>query len=281
MFSQEMEQFDQVVAALEFALASVFASKGKMVQLPKAELDLLHSCEEIRNMLMDMLMKTSDDRSKLEEAFGGDCLRIVRVLACLEHAKRELSEHNAADQRVRHAKEECDVVVAVLNDMGHGSKIQAALQAQTGMILERATSTKKFAAEVEVLAAGAEDAEDSAQGTIARVDSAARMAADPHCGWLDRETSTRKFAAAAEAEVLAAGAEDAEGSAQRAMAMVDSAVHVAADQHRVLIERATSTTGLAEAEAEILAACAEGAEGSAHNPQRKYRPVVIWVPVVS
>merc|ERR1719272_1410460 len=56
----------------------------------------------------DMLKKTSGDRSKLAEAFGGDCTRIGRVQVCLDNADGELSAMNANDQRFGGAKTACD-----------------------------------------------------------------------------------------------------------------------------------------------------------------------------
>merc|ERR1719329_899588 len=88
----------------------------------------------------DMLKKTSNDRGKLAEAFGGDCTRIGRVQGCLDNADGELSAMNADDQRLRGAKEACHAVEKVLDDMGLGFKMQEAMKEEEVVMVRRRTS---------------------------------------------------------------------------------------------------------------------------------------------
>lgn len=135
-----MEAFDKVTTAMEAALERVFAFKDSRVKLPKAELDLLKTFEDARDMMNDMLKKTSGDRQKLADFFGGDCTRIGRVQVCLDNADGELSAMNADDQRLKTAREACNSVEKVLDDMGLGFKLQEAIKEEVVIVERRRTS---------------------------------------------------------------------------------------------------------------------------------------------
>jgi len=135
-----MEQFDKICVAMEAALERVFAFKASRVKLPKAELDLLKTFEDARDIMNDMLKKTSNDRGKLAEAFGGDCTRIGRVQVCLDNADGELSAMNADDQRLKSAQTACHAVEKVLDDMGLGFKMQEAIKEEEVVLEKRRTS---------------------------------------------------------------------------------------------------------------------------------------------
>jgi hypothetical protein len=155
----QMAQFDKVTEAMEAALERVFAFKDSRVKLPKAELDLLKTFEDARDIMNDMLRKTSADRQKLADAFGGDCTRIGRVQVCLDNADGELSAMNADDQRLRGAKEACHAVEKVLDDMGLGFKMQEAVKEEEVVMERRRTSVDVSAV---ALAAAEFQAEESA-----------------------------------------------------------------------------------------------------------------------
>lgn len=154
-----MAQFDKVTEAMEGALERVFAFKDSRVKLPKAELDLLKTFEDARDIMNDMLKKTSGDRQKLADAFGGDCTRIGRVQVCLDNADGELSAMNADDQRLKGAKEACHAVEKVLDDMGLGFKMQEAVKEEEVVMERRRTSVDVSAI---ALAAAEFQAEESA-----------------------------------------------------------------------------------------------------------------------
>jgi hypothetical protein len=155
----QMQQFDKVTEAMEAALERVFAFKDSRVKLPKAELDLLKTFEDARDIMNDMLKKTSSDRQKLADAFGGDCTRIGRVQVCLDNADGELSAMNADDQRLKGAREACDAIEKVLDDMGLGFKMQEAVKEEEVVMERRRTSVDVSAV---ALAAAEHQAEESA-----------------------------------------------------------------------------------------------------------------------
>merc|ERR1719469_45113 len=69
----------------------------------------------------DLMKKTANDRSQLEDVFGGDCMRIRRIMACMQTLDdRPLSDMNKNDQRLKGAHDACDAVIKVLEDMGYG-----------------------------------------------------------------------------------------------------------------------------------------------------------------
>merc|ERR1740117_1284152 len=113
----------------------------------------------------DMLKKTSSDRSKLADAFGGDCTRIGRVQVCLDNADGELSPMNADDQRLKTARNACEAIEKVLDDMGLGFKMQEAIKAEVIVVERRRTSIDISA----VALAAAQFQEDESAGLAAQM----------------------------------------------------------------------------------------------------------------
>jgi len=173
--AQEMDAFDKVTLAMEAALERVFAFKDSRVKLPKAELDLLKTFEDARDIMNDMLKKTSSDRSKLADAFGGDCTRVGRVQVCLDNADGELSAMNADDQRLKTARVACDSVEKVLEDMGLGFKLQEAIKEEVVIVERRRTSIDVSA----VAFAAAQFQADESAGLAAQMAALAMAEAAP------------------------------------------------------------------------------------------------------
>merc|ERR1740117_76422 len=113
----------------------------------------------------DMLKKTSSYRSKLADAFGGDCTRIGRVQVCLDNADGELSPMNADDQRLKTARNACEAIEKVLDDMGLGFKMQEAIKAEVIVVERRRTSIDISA----VALAAAQFQEDESAGLAAQM----------------------------------------------------------------------------------------------------------------
>lgn len=121
------EDLDKMLKDLEAALARVEANQTSRVALPKCELELLLHLGDCRDFMIDVL-QSPGDRSALQDIFGGDCVRICRILAVLESAK--FSEMNANDQRLLTCTSACESVVKVLEDLGLGWALRQA-QEQT------------------------------------------------------------------------------------------------------------------------------------------------------
>merc|ERR1719272_260162 len=123
----------------------------------------------------DMLKKTSSDRSKLADAFGGDCTRVGRVQVCLDNSDGELSAMNADDQRLKTARVACDSVEKVLEDMGLGFKLQEAIKEEVVVVERRRTSIDVSA----VAFAAAQFQADESAGLAAQMAALAMAEAAP------------------------------------------------------------------------------------------------------
>merc|ERR1719238_864081 len=65
----------------------------------------------------------------MEEIFGGDCSRIMRIRDVLSTLRQKpLSGMNAKDQRLQGAHNACDSVIKVLEDMGYGWLLRSRIQ---------------------------------------------------------------------------------------------------------------------------------------------------------
>lgn len=114
-------KIDPVIDKMEKSLEKIELFQNKRAKLPGAELDLLKQLEDSRDLMQECLKKSSNDRSQLEEVFGGDCIRIRRIIAALSVLdERPLSDMNKNDQRLKGAHDACDSVIKVLEDMGYG-----------------------------------------------------------------------------------------------------------------------------------------------------------------
>lgn len=134
----QLKKMDDIILLMEKALEKVDLYQGSKVKLPKAELDLLKTFEDSRDFMTDLVTKTVNNRQGLVDVFGGDCLRLARVVAVLEGVT--LSDMNVNDQRVRTCREACETVEKVLNDMGLGWKLKEAREKQKGNLGRRRSS---------------------------------------------------------------------------------------------------------------------------------------------
>eukprot|EP00931_Biecheleriopsis_adriatica_P058502 TRINITY_DN34851_c0_g1_i1.p1 TRINITY_DN34851_c0_g1~~TRINITY_DN34851_c0_g1_i1.p1 ORF type:complete len:468 (-),score=133.21 TRINITY_DN34851_c0_g1_i1:53-1372(-) len=116
------EKIDGVISQMLKAKAKVTSSKGSIVSLPKAELDLLGQVEVARDLVMSVLGNC--DRTLLQDVFGGDCTRIAQVRALCESIG--LSEMNQGDQRLPTCLRACESMEKILVDLGMDEALQAA-----------------------------------------------------------------------------------------------------------------------------------------------------------
>ena len=114
-------KIDPVIDRMEKSLEKIELYQNKKAKLPGAELDLLKQLEDARDTMNDLMKKTANDREQLEIVFGGDCMRIRRILAVMAVLdEKPLSAMNKNDQRLKGAHDASDAVIKVLEDMGYG-----------------------------------------------------------------------------------------------------------------------------------------------------------------
>jgi len=114
-------KIDPVIDRMEKSLEKIELYQNKKAKLPGAELDLLKQLEDARDLMNDLMKKTANDREQLETVFGGDCMRIRRILAAMAVLdEKPLSAMNKNDQRLKGAHDASDAVIKVLEDMGYG-----------------------------------------------------------------------------------------------------------------------------------------------------------------
>lgn len=91
-----------------------------------------------RDLVMTSLTDPEDaDRAKLQQVFGGDCVRLCRTRSYVEEAQRVLGcggaewlgSDSANDRRVPQCLDAVESVEAVLRDLGLGWQLQRALEA--------------------------------------------------------------------------------------------------------------------------------------------------------
>lgn len=117
-----MEKLDKVTEDMEKRLELVFASKDSPVKLRNAEMNVLKTFEDARDLMNDMMHKTSRDRSALAEVRMQIRTDVGRVSECLERIDGKFSDMNANDQRFTGVKTACEAMQKVLGD---GEKRQA------------------------------------------------------------------------------------------------------------------------------------------------------------
>lgn len=114
-------KIDPCIDRMEKALDKIDLFQSKIAKLPGAEFDLLKELEVSRDLMNECMKKTSSDRTKLEDVFGGDCIRIRRILNIFDILEEKpLSSMNRNDQRLKGGQDACDSVIKVLEDMGYG-----------------------------------------------------------------------------------------------------------------------------------------------------------------
>lgn len=115
---------DNLLMQIEHHNSDVEAHKGSMVKSRAAELDMLKGIEGFRNTIRDLL--SSGDRKNLADIFGGDCFRIARFRAIMNHA--DFSDMNKNDDRIAETVDACGDLEGVLKDLGFGEVLQKAKQ---------------------------------------------------------------------------------------------------------------------------------------------------------
>ncbi|CAE8586041.1 unnamed protein product, partial [Polarella glacialis] len=114
---------DKVIDRMLAANKKAKSSKGSIVSLPKAELDLLSQIELARDFIMEVL-KNQNDRTQLQDVFGGDCTRLASIRAICESI--EFSDMNKGDQRLSTCLRACASVENIVVDLGFGEDLRKA-----------------------------------------------------------------------------------------------------------------------------------------------------------
>lgn len=131
------DAFDWKLATLEANLVKHKSLVGRKVKQQQVELDFLIMFEEIQKFIMTLLKETGS-RDKLQNIFGGDCGRIVRLRVVLETV--QFSDQNVNDKRRDDCLKACESVEQVLKDLGCSDSLRGALAKET-MALQRRQST--------------------------------------------------------------------------------------------------------------------------------------------
>lgn len=157
-------EIDGIVAKMEDAVSQVDAAQGGLVQLPRAELELLTQVEAARNFMMQVLQSENQDRKNLSLIFGGDCVRISRVRAVLESAELQTA-CTERDLRIRSCLSACESVEKVLGDLGLGFALRLAQAMEKDRMANRASVVAVATAKLPVRAE-ARQAPSAAQSVL-------------------------------------------------------------------------------------------------------------------
>lgn len=122
------KEIDAILDKMQNSMEQMEALQGKMVKLRNAETECLKAFEAARDIMLEMLSKPDPGRELLQNIFGGDCVRIARIRLCLDTAK--FSDGNAKDQRINGCNEAATSVEKVLEDLGLGAALRAAMEAE-------------------------------------------------------------------------------------------------------------------------------------------------------
>lgn len=116
-------KIDTVVGKMLAAVEKVKQSQGSIVSLPKAELDLLGQIEIARDVMAEVL-RNQNDRTLLQDVFGGDCARLVKIQTMCNSI--ELSAMNRQDQRLPTCLNVCRSIEKVIVELGDGEALRKA-----------------------------------------------------------------------------------------------------------------------------------------------------------
>jgi len=128
---------DELVDNLESALKRVEAAEGGSVRLTASEVELRERCQQIRDLMLEVLIDDSH-RARLLHVFGGECLRIGRIRAVLDTSKSVLASKTDESSDEDFPKdmiqdtifstclETCLSIEEVLRDLGHDKALSSA-----------------------------------------------------------------------------------------------------------------------------------------------------------
>jgi hypothetical protein len=117
-------EVEACLVSLESQLVKLKAAEGSAVRFQKAETDIIGKIEKARDIMMASLQDVNDkDRSKLLEAFGGDCRRIAKYRSVLDAIT--LSDKYASDQRLPLCLNAVNLIANLLPETNYGDELKA------------------------------------------------------------------------------------------------------------------------------------------------------------
>jgi len=120
-----VEEVENCLVSLESQLVKLKAAEGSAVRFQKAETDIIGKIEKSRDIMMASLQDVTDkDRTKLLEAFGGDCRRIAKYRSVLQAIT--LSDKYSSDQRLPSSLNAVNLIENLLREKNYGDKLKAA-----------------------------------------------------------------------------------------------------------------------------------------------------------